>query len=319
MFPEIKLQGLDKIKVERPDVEITDADCDGMIDNLRQQKAEWKVVERAAKDGDRVMVDFEGLLDGEPIAGGQGNGVPVVLGQGQMLPDFEKAIVGLKAGDSKDTRVKFPKDYHAEELAGKKVDFTITAQQVEEQELPALDDSLAELYGVSEGGLGKLREEVVANMEREAGDKVRSDVKEQVMEALLAANPIDVPQALVDQEAHAMQHEAMRRMGIEDHDDAPPRERFTEAAERRVRLGLLMRQYIDDQQLTVDPERVRERVENICSTYENADDMVANYLANPQIMAQLEPLVMEEQAVDRLIENGAEKTRKVKFRDYMNG
>ncbi len=319
VFPEIKLKGLDKIKVERPDVEVTDADRDGMIDNLRQQKAEWKVVERAAKDGDRVLVDFEGRLDGEQIAGGQGSGVPIVLGQGQMLPDFEKALVGLKAGESKDTRVKFPKDYHAAELAGKKVDFTITAQQVEEQELPPIDDALAELYGVTEGGLEKLREEVVANMEREAGDKVRSDVKEQVMEALLAANPIDVPQALVDQEAHAMQHEAMRRMGIEDHDKAPPRERFTEAAERRVRLGLLMRQYIDDQQLTVDPARVRERVEDICSTYENADDMVANYLANPQIMAQLEPLVLEEQAVERLIENGAEKTRKVKFRDYMNG
>ncbi len=319
VFPEIELKGLDKIKVERPDVEIADADCDDMIDNLRQQKAGWKVVDRAAKDGDRVMVDFEGTLDGEPIAGGQGSGVPVVLGQGQMLPDFEKALVGLKSGEAKDTKVKFPKDYHAEELDGKKVDFTITAQQVEEQELPPLDDSLAELYGVTEGGLEQLRKDVIANMKREAADKVRSDVKEQVMEALLAANPIDVPQALVDQEAHAMQHEAMRRMGIEDHDQAPPRERFTEAAERRVRLGLLMRQYIDDQQLNVDPARVRERVEDICSTYENADDMVANYLANPQIMAQIEPLVLEEQAVERLIENGAEKTRKVKFREYMNG
>jgi len=318
VFPEIRLKDLDKIKVERPDVEITDADCDDMIDNLRRQKAEWNVVERAAQEGDRVTVDFEGTLDGEPIAGGQGSGVPVVPGQGQMLPDFEQALVGLKAGESTDTKVKFPKDYHAEELAGMEVDFTITAQQVEEQELPPLDDSLAELYGVTEGGLEQLRKDVVANMQREALDKVRSDIKEQVMEALLAANMIDVPQALVDQEAHSMQHEAMRRMGIKDHDKAPPRERFTEAAERRVRLGLLMRQYIDDQQLMVDPERVRKRVEDICSTYENADDMVANYLANPQIMAQIEPLVLEEQAVERLIENGAEKTRKVRFRDYMN-
>ena len=157
------------------------------------------------------------------------------------------------------------------------------------------------------------------NMRREADDKIRSDVKEQVMDALLAANPIDVPKALIDQEAHAMQHEAMRRMGVEDHSQAPPRARFSEAAERRVRLGLLLRQLIEDQNLIVDPERVRSRVEEICASYENADEMVANYLSNPQLMQQLEPLVLEEQAVDLLVKGGVEKEKKVGFSKYMNG
>ncbi|MDZ7644072.1 MAG: trigger factor [Woeseiaceae bacterium] len=319
VLPEVELKGLDKIRVERPVVDITDADTDDMIENLRRQRAEWKPVERAAVEGDRVTVDFEGTIKGEPFEGGKGEKVPVVLGQGQMLDDFEKALTGVRPGEEKSFKVKFPKDYHADDLQGKKVDFAITVHTVEEQELPPLDDSLAESFGVEEGGLEQLRSDVVDNMRREADDKIRNDVKEQVMNGLLEANPIEIPNALKEQEMHTMQHEAMRRMGIEDHDQAPPRERFAEAAERRVRLGLLLRQFIEDRELTVDPERVRKRVEDICASYENSSEMVASYLGNPQLMQQLEPLVLEEQAVDLLIENGVEEEKKVGFKDYMNG
>ncbi|MEQ8205635.1 MAG: trigger factor, partial [Woeseia sp.] len=175
----------------------------------------------------------------------------------------------------------------------------------------------AEMYGVEEGGLERLRQDVMQNMRREADDKVRNDVKEQVMDALLKANPIDVPKALVDQEAHSMQHEAMRRMGVEDHSLAP-RENFTVPAERRVRLGLLLRQYLQDQKLSVDASRVRSRIEEICASYENPSEMVANYLSNPQLMQQLEPLVLEEQAVEQLVKGGTEKEKKVTFSKYMN-
>lgn len=318
VLPEVSLNGLDKITVERPDVDITDSDCYDMLDNLRQQKANWVEVDRASVEGDRVIVDFDGTLKGEPIEGGQGKEVPVVLGQGQMLPAFEKGLTGVSSGEETAFKVKFPKDYHAADLAKKSVEFAINVHTVEELELPPLDDSLAEDYGVEEGGLDKLKEEVVDNMQREARQKVRSDVKEQVMQGLLDANPIDVPKAMVDQEAHNMQHEAMRQLGIQDHDQAPPRENFTEAAERRVRLGLLLRQYIQDQQLTVDGERVRQHVEEMCAGYENADDMVANYLSNPQLVSQIEPIVLEEQALDRLIENGQEKSKTVGFKEYMN-
>lgn len=318
VLPEVKLQGLDKIEINVPDVEISDADCDDMIDNLRKQKATWKTVEREAKEGDQVIVDFDGQLKGEPIEGGKGKEVAIVLGQGQMLPDFEEALFGIKAGDEKSFKVKFPKDYHAEELAKKKVDFSVVVHRVEEQELPPLDDSLAERYGVTEGGLDKLRDDVVANMQREVEQKTRADIREQTMTGLLAANPVEVPKSLIRQEAHTMQHEAMRQLGVEDHAQAPPIDGFLENAEKRVRLGLLIRRLVDDNNIQVDAERMKERVANICADYENADEMATTYMNDPKAMQQLEPMVIEEQAVEWLAKNGVEKTNKISFRDYMH-
>jgi len=317
VLPEVKLKDLDKIEVSRPEVDISDDDKADMITNLRKQRATWNVVDRESKDGDRVVVDFDGRIKDEPFPGGQGTEVPVVLGQGAMLPDFEKALFGVSADEEKTFKVKFPKDYHSEDLQGKKVDFSIKVHRVEEEELPALDDSLAELYGVSEGGLDKLREDIAKNMRREADQKIAADIKEQALSALLEHNPIEIPNSLKHQEMHSMQHEAMRRMGIEDHDQAPPEDSFAEGAERRVRLSLLVHQLIDDEKIVLDRDKVKGRVEELCSSYENADEMVANYMSNPQIMAQFEPMVLEEQAVDWLIANGKEKTRKVSFKEYM--
>ena len=317
VLPEVTLKDLDKIEVSRPDVDITDEDNDDMLTNLRKQRATWKDVERESKEGDRVVVDFDGRIKDEPFPGGQGTEVPVVLGQGAMLPDFEKALFGVSAGDEKSFKVKFPKDYHAEDLQGKKVDFSIKVHKVEEEELPPLDDSLAELYGVSDGGLDKLRSDVAQNMRREADQKIAADIKEQALEGLLDANPIEVPNSLKNQEAHSMQHEAMRRMGIEDHDKAPPQESFAEGAERRVRLSLLVHQLIDDQTIVLDQEKLKARVEELCSSYENSDEMVARYMSDPQIMSQFEPMILEEQAVDWLVENGKVKTKKVSFKEYM--
>jgi len=317
VMPEVKLSGLDKIVVTVPDIEIADSDCDDMLENLRRQKASWITAERESVEGDRVTVDFEGKLKGEVIDGGTGKEVPVVLGEGQMLPDFEKALFGIKADDEKSFKVKFPKDYQAEELQGKKIDFAIKVHRVEEQELPPLDDSLAELYGVEDGGLDKLKSDVTENMGREAEQKKRGDIREQAMTGLLDANPLEVPVSMIEQEAHSMQHEAMRQLGIEDHSQAPPIENFKENAEKRVRLSLLIRQVIDDNSIEVDGVRLKERVEQLCAGYENADEMVTTYLGNPQIMSQIEPMVMEEQAVEWIIENGKEKKNKISFKEYM--
>ncbi|RLA30539.1 MAG: trigger factor [Gammaproteobacteria bacterium] len=318
VLPEVKLQGLDKIEVTVPEVEISDSDCDDMIDNLRKQKATWKTVEREAKDGDQVIVDFDGKLKGEPIEGGKGSEVAIVLGQGQMLPDFEEALFGIKAGDEKSFKVKFPKDYHATELAKKKVDFSIVVHRVEEQELPPVDDSLAEQYGVKEGGIEKLRADVVANMEREVEQKTRADIREQTMTGLLEANPVEVPVSMIHQEAHTMQHEAMRQLGVEDHAQAPPVTDFMDNAEKRVRLGLLIRHVVDDNNIQVDAERMKERVATICAGYENAEEMANTYMNDPKVMEQLEPMVIEEQAVEWLAKNGVEKKNKISFKDYMN-
>lgn len=318
IMPEVALRGLDKIEVEKPDVEIGDEDLDAMIDNLRRQKATWTEVDRASTEGDRVTVDFSGTLNGELIDGGQGKNVPVVLGQGQMLPDFEKGLLGIKAGDEKSFKVKFPKDYHAEDLQGQKVEFAIETHRVEEQELPPLDDSLAELFSVTEGGLEQFRKDVEDNMRHEAAQKVRASIREQVMKGLLDANPLEVPQALKHQEMHAMQHEAMRRMGIEDHDQAPPQENFAGPAENRVRLGLLIRQLIADKNLTLDEDLVRAHVDELCAGYENAEQMANIYMTNPQVRQQVEPLVLEQMAFDWILENGKVKTRKIGFREFMN-
>ena len=317
VLPEFSLKGLDKIEVTRPAVEISDDDCDDMIENLRKQKATWETVEHKAKDGDRVVVDFEGKLKGEPIEGGTGKEVPVVIGQGQMLPDFEKGLLGVTADDVKSFKVKFPKDYHAEALAKKTVEFTVNVHRVEAEVLPPLDDSLAEAYTVKEGGLKKLRQDVVENMEREAEQKVRGDIREQAMTGLLDANPIEVPKSLVQQEAHTMQHDAMRQLGIEDHDQAPPLDDFTEAAEKRVQLTLLIQQLVAENNIELDAGRMRERVQQICAGYENSEEMVTNYLSNPQVMERIEPMVMEEQAVEWIIEHGVEKKKKIDFKEYM--
>ncbi len=318
VLPEVELKGLDKIKVQKPDVEITDADKADMIENLRQQKATWADVDRKSAEGDQVIVDFEGVLDGEAIEGGTGSEIPVVLGQGQMLPDFEKGLTGVSAGDETSFKVKFPKDYHAADLQGKKVDFAVKVHKVQEQELPPLDDDFAEAFGVSEGGLDQLTIEVGENMEREARQKVRNDIKEQAINGLLEANPIDVPNALVQQEAHTMQQEMMRQLGLDDPEKAPPLENFREAAERRVRLGLLLRQFIADQELQVDAERVKTHIEELCAGYEDAEDMVQSYLSNPQLVQQIEPVVLEDQAIDSLVEGGKQSNKKFGFKEYMN-
>ena len=318
IMPNVELKNLDKIAVEIPEVTISKSDMDDMILRLRRQKATWEEVDRKSGDGDKVVVDFTGTLKGEEFEGGKGTEVPVVLGQGQMLPDFEKALLGIKASDEKTFKVKFPKDYHADDLNGKKVDFAIKVHRVEEEVLPPLDDSLAESFEVTEGGLEKFLADVKENMEREAEQKLKGDVREQIMNALLESNPLEIPNTLKHQEAHSLQHDAMQRMGVEDHDKAPPLDNFEEMAEKRVRLSLLIGQLITEQNLTVDADKVRERVEEMCAGYENSEDMINMYLGNQQVMQQIQPVVLEQQALDWLLENGKSSTKKVAFTEYMN-
>ena len=317
VMPEIELKNLDKIQVKKPDVSIGKKDLDEMIDKLRKQKASWEEVDRKSADGDRVIVDFDGSIKGEPIAGGKGAEVPVVLGDGQMLEDFEKALFGVKAGDEKTFKVKFPKEYQAEELQGQKVDFEAKIHRVEKQVLPEVDDEFAVMFEVSEGGIEKFLADVEENMGREAEAKVSAEVREQIIDGLIETNNIEVPQTLIHQEMQALQRDAMQRMGIEDPEQAPAMDNFTDLAEKRVRLGLLIRQLIVDQSLTVDEAKVRARVEEMCAGYENAEDMINMYMSNPQIVQQVEPMVLEQQAIDWLLVNGKVSEKKVTFSKFM--
>jgi trigger factor len=318
VMPEVNLKDLDKIKIELPEVSISDEDIDAMLLNLRKQKATWESVDRKSVDGDRVTIDFVGKLKGEAFPGGEGKEYPVVLGAGQMLPDFEKGLMGVKAGEEKTFKVKFPKDYHAEDLAGKKADFTVNVHRVEAEELPELNDEFAESFSVTEGGLEQFMTDVRENMERESSQKTKSDLREQVMSGLLENNPLEIPNTLKHAEMHSLQREAMQRLGVEDAEQAPPLDNFAEAAEKRVALGLLLRQVIVDKELKADEAMIRARVEELCAGYENAEDMVNMYLGNPQVMEQIEPMVIEQQAIDWIVENGKSKAKKISFKDYMN-
>ncbi|MEO0580473.1 MAG: trigger factor, partial [Pseudomonadota bacterium] len=244
VMPTVELADTSSISVTRPEVAITESDVDAMLEKLRQQQGTWEVVERAAGAGDQVIVDFQGAIEGENIENGRGERVPVELGAGRMLEDFEKALTGAEAGAAIDFDVSYPADYPQPDLAEKTAQFHADVHEVREKRLPELDDDFAKLFGLEEGGLDKLRADVEENMRNEVAQKSRADIKEQALDGLLAANPFDVPRALVHREAYSMQQEAMRRMGITEPDQAPGFENFAAAAERRVKLTFLLQEFI---------------------------------------------------------------------------
>ncbi|MEA5444565.1 trigger factor [Gammaproteobacteria bacterium AB-CW1] len=320
IYPEIELKSLEGESIERPKVEITDEDVDAMLENLQRQHGEWKPVERAAADGDQVRIDFEGKVDGEPFEGGSAEGVEVELGAGRLLADFEKGLKGVEAGQELEVKVKFPKDYGSEEVAGKKGVFQVKVHEVKALELPELDDSFCERFGITEGGVDKLREEVRNNMDAELEQTVRGNVREQVLEKLLAKNEIDVPTAMVDQEIQSLRQDTMQRMGVSDPDKAPdmPDEMFRDQAERRVRVGLLMGEVIRKHELKPDEAHIDKVLERVTAGQENADELARQYKANPQAMQQLQTMALEEQVIEKLMGELEIKEVEKPFREVMN-
>ncbi|HEY4126596.1 MAG TPA: trigger factor [Gammaproteobacteria bacterium] len=320
VYPEIKLSGLDGIKVERPVAEVAKEDIDAMVDNLRHQRAGWEAVERAAKDGDRVLIDFEGSVDGTPFPGGKGERVTVVLGEKRMLPDFEAGLQGIKPGENREFGVKFPEDYHAKELAGKQAKFKVSAHSVEGQVLPALDDEFCKAFGITEGGIEKLRSEVADNMRRELEETVRRKLKDQALDALLKANKLELPKSLVDDEIERLRQDALVRIGVRDPKKASelPRELFEEQATKRVSLGLLVGEIINQQRLMVEPKRVDERLERMAGEYSKPSDAVRSFRQNKDIMHQVDTLVLEDQAVDWLLDKASVTDKPTTFKALMN-
>jgi trigger factor len=322
VYPEIELGDLAALKFDTPVVAIEDADVDRMIERLRKQKGTWKTVEREAAEGDRVVVDFVGKIGKEAFEGGEGKKVKIVLGAGQVIDDFDKALNGVKAGEEKTAKVKFPKDYGAEQLAGKKATFDITVHQVDELVLPEIDDEFIAAFGVAEGGVAAFRDDVRKNMQRELTERLRATSKNNVLDALHDAYAVELPRSLVGQEVHALQHEAMRRMGIEDpehkHEQAPPAESLRPVAEKRVRLSLLVQELIRKEKLELDRERVDQRIQEISAPYEQPEEAAQFYRSNREFMNQIESAVLEEQVVDLLIATGQAKELKFGFDEFMN-
>ena len=318
VFPEIELKAVDKLKVARPAVTIGVDDVHQMIESLRRQRATWEPVDRAAKEGDQVQVDFEAEHKGEPLEGGKGENVPVVIGEGRMIPDFEKNLPGLTAGDEKSFNVKFPKDYHEASLAGEKVSFSVKVLEVAESRLPEMDEEFVKTFGVESGSLDDLRADVQRNMERELEGRVRAEVKREVMEALLNANNVEVPRVMVDQEAESLRNDAMRQMGIQDPAQAPDIATFAETAERRTRLGLLVGAVINEFKIEVDRQRVKAKVDEVSAPYDEPEQIASMYFQNPDLLRSVESVVLEEQVVDCLLEKAKVSDRKVTFSELMS-
>jgi trigger factor len=317
VFPQIMIADLDKLEIERPSVEITDADVDAMMQKLREQRAEWRAVERKAVNGDRVVVDFVGTLAGEPFEGGEAKDITIVVGAGQVIEDFDKALEGLAAGDEKKAKVKFPKDYGSEKLAGKKAEFAITAHRVEEKVLPQVDAEFAKLFGVEEGGVDALRVEVRNNMQRELDERLKNETKTRTLDALLAANDVTTPRTLIDEEINNLQADAMRRMGIEDPAQAPARERFEPAAKRRVAVGLLLQELIRGNGIELDRARVQRRVDELVAPYEKPAEAAQLYRSSRELMAQVESSVLEDQVVEFLLERAKTTEKSTGFDEFM--
>jgi trigger factor len=318
VFPEVVMQPIEGLQIDKVTAEVTESDIDAMIERLRKQQVQYSPVTRVAAAGDKITIDFEGSIDGVAFAGGKGENIAIVIGEGRMLPDLESGLIGAAAEEKRDIKVNFPADYRATELAGKQAVFATQIKSVEGAKLPELDEEFCKAFGVTEGGLPKLREDVAANMRRELEQNLRARNKSAVMDKFYQANPIDLPNVLVEGQIRDMQMEAMRRSGTKDAAQAPPREPLIEPAKRRVALGLLLNDVIRKNNLVADRERVNQRLDELVGAYGDAATMKRAYLQNADAMRQVESLALEDQVVDWILAHAKVHEAASSFKELMN-
>ncbi|ORM74272.1 trigger factor [Pantoea wallisii] len=319
VYPEVELKGLDAIEVEKPVVEVTDADVDAMLDTLQKQQATWKESDAAATAEDRATIDFTGSVDGEEFEGGKASDFVLAMGQGRMIPGFEEGVVGHKAGETFTIDVKFPDDYHAENLKGKDAKFEIVLKKVETRELPELTEEFIKRFGVEDGSIEGLRAEVRKNMERELKGAIRNRVKSQAIDGLVEANEIDVPVALIDSEIDVLRRQAAQRFGGNEQQALElPRELFEEQAKRRVVVGLLLGEVIRINELKADEDRVKALIEEMASAYEDPQEVIEFYSKNNELMNNMRNVALEEQAVEAVLAKAKVTDKATNFQDLMN-
>lgn len=319
IFPDVQLQGLDSLTGTRPEPAFDHEDVTYVIDNLRRQRGHFHATDREARDGDQLIIDFQGSVNGAPIEGGTGEKVSIVLGSGRMIPGFEQQLVGVKAAESREITVTFPADYPSAALAGQAARFSIQVAEVGEEHLPDVDEEFIRGFGVEAGTEEAFHEDIRKNMTEEFTGRARADLKRQLLEQLLTTNPIDIPVILVEQEATSLQADSMRNLGITDSSAAPGLESFRQTAERRVRLGLLIGALIRDQKLVADRDRIRARIEQMSAGYDNPDEIRKLYYQTGQLMAQVENAVLEEQVVDWLADRATITPKPMAFRALTSG
>jgi trigger factor len=300
VMPEVKVSSAEGIAIERPSATVTEADIDAMLESMRKQRPVFTAVERAAHDTDRVIIDYQGRIDGKPFDGSDGTDINVILGSKQSMPELEEGLKGATAGESRTIKVSFPAEHPNKAVAGQTAELQATIKRVEEQSLPVVDEEFGRAYGVEEGGIEALRAEVRKSMERELTDVIRNRVRGQVLDALYRQNPVDVPRALLEEQVQQLQIDTARRMGVRDANQLPAKEPFEEPARRRVALGLLMSQIVQTEQIKLDRERVQTKLGDLLAQYPEGqqEQMRSAYQQNQDAMRQIESAALEDQVVD---------------------
>jgi len=323
VYPEVKLGDLSAVHVARVSTEVTEAAIDKTIDILRKQRrtfAQRPAVEGAAET-DRVTIDFEGKIDGEPFAGGKAEAFQFIIGEGQMLEQFDKGVRGMKTGDSKTFPVAFPADYQGKDVAGKEADFLVTMKKIEAQSLPVVDEAFAKSLGIAGGTVEALRADVKKNLEREVKFRVQGRNKAAVMDALVASAELDVPKALVDSETERMVEAAradLKQRGVKDAATAPiPADLFTAQAERRVRLGLVVAELVRANNLQAKPEQLQAHIEEMSQSYEKPAEVMRWYLSDRQRMAEVEAVVIENNVTAHVLATAQVTDKVLPFDELM--
>jgi len=323
IFPSIEVKDIADLVIEKPTAEVTDADVDNIIEVFRKQQGELVVAERAAEEGDTVVIDFEGFRDGEAFDGGKGEDTSLELGSGRMIPGFEDGLVGAAANDSRDLNLTFPEDYQSEDLAGAEVEFKVLVKEVKTLELAPIDSALFAQYGLADGTEEEFRAEVQQNMERELRNAVEASVKTQVMDAIASAHEsIELPTSLIAQETQAMRQQMFQQFGggvPQDMDltSILPDEMFSEQAERRVKLGLVVAEMISQYELTAEPAKIRERIEEIASTYQDPEEVINWYYSENEQLAGIESRVLEDAVVEKLVAEAAVQDIELSYEDAL--
>ena len=302
VMPEIRVQSPTGIAVERPSATVGESDIDAMLESMRRQRPVFSKVERPARETDRVTVDYTGSIGGQPFEGGDGKDVLIIIGSRQSRPELEEGLKGAAAGENRTVAVTFPAELANKTLAGNTAELALTVKNVEEQSLPAIDEEFCRGFGVEEGGVEALRVEVRKSMERELADVIRNRVRSQVLDALYAENPLDIPRALVEEQVQQLQVDAARRMGVREASQLPPREPFEAPARKRVALGLLMGQIVKTESIAVDRQRVQARIEELAASYPNPEEARRAYQHNAEALRQIESVVLEDQVIDWILE-----------------
>ncbi len=322
VYPEFEARLPEGAELERPRAEVTEEDVDRMIEKLRRQRAEWVAVDREARPGDRVVIDFVGTVDGQPFPGNEGKDYAVELGGGAVVKGFDQALLGVRAGEEREFDVDFPEDYRVPQLAGKRVHFKVRAKEVREARLPELDEAFLEAFGVREGGVEALRREVRASMERELEQAIRERVKQAVMDALLAANPeVELPGTLVAREVEVLKRQlgAGPAPGSEEELQRRWEERLEAQARRRVALGLIVAELVRQLALRADPSQVRARVEAVAASYEQPEEVIRWYYSDRERLVEVETSLLEDQVVEKALEVAQVRERPMSFDEVMGG